>query len=361
MPVGSSIDRFNGRTQTLALPIDGSGAQVSDRPLLFNETASLNGHKDSLFVQDEWRPLDRLTVNFGLRYDDVRTTRGDSQISPRISAVWTLPSLTTFHAGYARYFLPAPIDDGGEAPTHLSGTTAAPPSNRGEPRRAETDDYFDVGLQQALGGLTLGVDGYVRDAKNLIDDGQFGAPNVRRSFNYRRGRIRGVEFTATYSKGPFTAWSNLAFARALARGAVSNQFFFAPATLTYLTDHAIHISQDQALTASAGVGCHLGKVQFSGDLIFGSGLRQTATGAALNGETLPAYAQINLAAVYHLVGITGHPLNVRIDLLNAFDARYKSRTGPLLGMGPWLSGGRAGGCFSAWNRRSDDLRSLRPI
>jgi hypothetical protein len=42
--------------------------------------------------------------------------------------------------------------------------------------RAERSNYFDVGISQiVVPGLTLGVDGYYKQSKNLIDEGQFGA------------------------------------------------------------------------------------------------------------------------------------------------------------------------------------------
>jgi hypothetical protein len=42
--------------------------------------------------------------------------------------------------------------------------------------KAERSHYFDVGVNQILiPGLTVGFDGYYKLARNLIDEGQFGA------------------------------------------------------------------------------------------------------------------------------------------------------------------------------------------
>ena len=79
----------------------------------------------------------------------------------------------------------------------FANTTAAPEVTTADPPVAERADYFDVGLQQKFPDhLTLGVDSYYRQSKNLIDEGQFGAPIILTPFNYRDGRIEGVEFTA---------------------------------------------------------------------------------------------------------------------------------------------------------------------
>ena len=44
------------------------------------------------------------------------------------------------------------------------------------PVKPERSNYYDVGVDQTvLPGLTVGVDAYYKDARDMIDDGQFGA------------------------------------------------------------------------------------------------------------------------------------------------------------------------------------------
>ena len=58
-----------------------------------------------------------------------------------------------------------------------------------DPVRAERSNYFDVGISQVvMPGLTVGVDAYYKMAKNLIDEGQFGAPIILTAFNYAKGQ-----------------------------------------------------------------------------------------------------------------------------------------------------------------------------
>jgi len=47
-----------------------------------------------------------LTVNYGLRYDQVSTVVDESQVSPRVGMVYQIGESTRLHAGYARYFTP---------------------------------------------------------------------------------------------------------------------------------------------------------------------------------------------------------------------------------------------------------------
>ncbi len=334
-----SAQRTKNETRSAVLAIDAQGRQRTDIPSTLTNRSSENGSQASLFAQDEWKPLAPLTINFGLRLDHVDAVRQQTALSPRVSAVWTTATGTTLHAAYARYFIPAPTDgDAGVGALALVGTTGAPPTFQNDPARSETDNYYDVGVQQKFGGLTFGIDGYWRGAKNLIDDGQFGAPIIRTAYNYRNGHIQGVEFSTTYTEGPFSAWSNLAIAQARGRGIVSNQFNFTQAHLTFAGGHYIGLDQDQTYTASGGAAYRWGPLQVSSDLIYGSGLRTTPLGGSPNGARLPGYVQVNLASVYHLRRSDHQVLDIRFDVINAFDEHYEIRDGRGLGAGPALWG-----------------------
>ena len=58
-------------------------------------------------------------------------------------------------------------------------------------------------------GLRIGLDAYYKQAKNLIVEGQFGAPVILTEFNYEQGQDIGVEPSGRYDRGPgrFTAIS----------------------------------------------------------------------------------------------------------------------------------------------------------
>ena len=64
--------------------------------------------------------------------------------------------------------------------------------------------------------LTLGVDSYFKRFRHyLIDEGQFGAPIILTPFNYKHGIQYGIEYSATYDNGPFSAYGNLGFQHAM--------------------------------------------------------------------------------------------------------------------------------------------------
>src|SRR5580704_11620636 len=74
----------------------------------FNITdqTSLLGWNIGTYVQDEWKLTDQLTLNTGLRFDQLYQFVDANQFSPRAAIVWKPVEGTTFHAGYARYFTP---------------------------------------------------------------------------------------------------------------------------------------------------------------------------------------------------------------------------------------------------------------
>ena len=95
--------------------------------------------------------------------------------------------------------------------------------------KAERSQYFDAGVTQdvtQMPGLKLGLDVYYKYARNLLDEGQFGAPIILTPFNYHIGQTKGVELTTTYDHGPFSYYGNLAIGTEKAEGISSAQFNF---------------------------------------------------------------------------------------------------------------------------------------
>jgi len=340
-------DHTTSRTASQVLPVDAAGIQTSDQPLTILDDSGCNAYQASVYLEDEWKPLDGVTVNYGLRFDQVSAFRSENQLSPRVNVVWTPGAGLTLHAGYARYFTPPPFElVASQTIAKFAGTTAAPGVTTDDLPRAETDNYYDVGAQQKLGRFTLGVDGYWRDARNLIDEGQFGAPIILTPFNYAVGRIRGVEFSAAYDHGPFSAWANAAISQALGKGIVSSQFNFSQVELDYIATHFIHLDHDQTYTASAGASYRFGQLKVSTDLLFGSGLRRTVfapDGTEVpNGGHVPAYTQVNLAFDYRFTFPKTGPLDLRFDVINLADQAYEIRDGTGVGVGAPQWGPRRG-------------------
>ena len=314
-------------------PADDDGNQTSTTPITVVDNTLIHGHTWGAYLQDEWRPAAALTINYGLRYDQVHTVVDEQQWSPRFGLVFDATRDLRLHAGYARYFTPPPTEkiDTTSVQKFL-GTTNALPSDANTAVRSERSDYLDAGLAWAASpGLTLGVDGYYRRVRHLQDEGQFGNALVFSAFNYEQGRIYGLEFTGTYRGGPWSGFGNLAWSRAMGRNIETGQFNFDPDELAYIASNWVHLDHDQQLTASGGAsyrwpdGWALGA-----DALFGSGLRR----GFANTEHLPSYTQVNMTATRSVdLGAGAGKVDLKVAVLNLFDRVYQLRDGSGIGVG----------------------------
>jgi len=115
---------------------------------------------ESAYLQDEWKALTNLTVNYGLRADQYNAYTSGGQLSPRLNLVWQVLPGSTVHGGYSRYFTPPPFElINSETFSRFANTTAIPPGTvtMDTPPVAERANYFDFGVEQKLLGnhLTL--------------------------------------------------------------------------------------------------------------------------------------------------------------------------------------------------------------
>lgn len=283
------------------------------------------------YVQDEWKITRQLTLNAGLRFDQMYEYVQANQFSPRVNLTYAPFDGTKIHAGFARYFTPP--SQVVSAPVNLAifqGTTAAPPSNGSSPVLPERASYFDLGIDQKLfQGMTVGIDAYLKQARDLLDDGQFGQALVFSGFNYAKGVNRGLEFKLNYDHGDFRAYGNLALATQKATTIVSNQYLFGADELAFIANNYIYTDHSQTLTASAGASYLFYGTRFSADMIYGSGLR---AGFA-NTETVAPYVQFNLGVLREFAWSPDiKPVTIRFDVVNALDAIYQIRNGSGIGV-----------------------------
>ncbi len=340
--LGSSGVSTNGSGLASTLQT-GASAALSDQPFNIYNGSAKTGDLFGVYVQDEYQVTPKLTINYGLRFDQVNEYTNENQVSPRINTVYKPLEGTTLHAGYSRYFTPPPFElVSGNSIAQFAGTSAAPAVTQDDVVKSERDNYFDVGADQVLlPGWRVGVDAYYKAARNLIDEGQFGAPIILTAFNYRKGQDSGVELSTSYDRGPVSVYGNFANSRAIGKDIDTAQFNFSAADLQYISQHWIHLDHDQKYTASSGAAYTLyggtnHPTRLSADFIFGSGLRadyQTAVQDIPNGKALPGYYTFNLSAVQTIkTGYIGQT-QLRLDVLNLLDQKYEIRNGTGVGVG----------------------------
>jgi outer membrane receptor protein involved in Fe transport len=320
-------------------------------PESITDDAAKLGWLAGVYAQDEWKITNQLTMNAGLRFDQMWQYVDANQLSPRLSFTYKPYDNTTFHAGYARYFTPPVLVEAAPANIALfNGTTGAPASGGTSPVLPERSHYFDAGVDQKIplgcysasahdcASLELGVDAYYKIAKDLLDNGTFGQALVLSGFNYAKGINEGIEFSSKFNSGNFQAYGNLSIGQEKATQVVSNQYLFNNVTqladlgglteLQYIATHWIYTDHNQFVTGSAGLSYLWQGTRFSADMIYGSGLR---TGDANIGSQSP-YAQFNTGLSHEFAMADSKPVTVRFDVVNVLDTIYQIRSGTGIGV-----------------------------
>ena len=367
----SGEQAFVGNTSLLEPVLGGTPV---DAPFNIADNVLTTGYLAGVYAQDEWKVTDKFVINGGLRFDQMWQFVNANQLSPRLSFTYKPLEYTKFHAGYARYFTPPVLVEAAPANIALfNNTTAAVPTDQGNGSvLPERSHYFDAGLDQNIPfgcskpaakdctDLDLGIDAYYKIATDLIDNGLFGQAYVLSAFNYARGVNEGVELSGKFHSGNFQAYANIAIAQQKGTDPVSNQYLFGNTPLAdlggltqfqYLQTHWIYTDHNQFITASAGAvyqfcgrpayageifdglpgtgGTSWCGIRLSGDMIYGSGLRD----GDANISTVPSYTQFNVGiAREFLLPNDPMPMTVRFDIINLLDTVYLIRDGSGIGV-----------------------------
>ncbi|QPF90124.1 TonB-dependent receptor domain-containing protein [Bradyrhizobium commune] len=364
-------------------PNDPNGLTAIDSPFNIIDKSKLFGWQLGAYAQDEWRLTRELTLNYGLRFDQIYQYTDANQFSPRASLTYKPWWSTVLHAGYMRTFQPPPQVLGRTTPTDIfNGTTAAVPTVTpdqaavlpgqvaGQPLQnigaiqPERADVYDAGFTQQLlpqcptsagamptkapvaaancPSLELGGSIYYKKARDLLDDGQFGQAYALTAFNYDRAENYGAELKLRFRWGGLSADTSWAWGVQHAHTVVSNQTLFSPDDLVYIQSHWIHTDHDQTYTGSGRVAYRwfdtnswLDGTTVSATFIYGSGLRtDPADGSTCpNCAHLPSYWQVNTGASHEFAnGWNGLPVTVRFDVVNVADTIYQIRNGSGIGV-----------------------------
>jgi len=332
-------------SDSLVFPVDGSG-NVNGPEESINVNNQKQGETYGLYLQDEWKVTDPLTINYGVRFDQSYQYLNEYQFSPRINAVYDVDPATKVHVGYARYFTPPPLEEQQNFnPAIFNNTTNQTAITTNSPDLAERANYYDAGITHDFSPqFEAGLDGYFKTAIDQLDDGQFNAAPIVTPFNYKYGQVSGVEWTMNYKQGGFSSYANAAWSHALGQQWISDQFQFSQADLNYVANHWIYLDHDQALTLSSGVAYEFQNTGYSAlnntkvyaDLLFGSGLRQSSDPGQPdnipNGKRVGSYNPINLGIEHTFKINNKSDIKVRFDIVNVADEVYLLRSGSGVGV-----------------------------
>lgn len=179
--------------------------------------ADIGGSRYALYFSDRLRFADRMTLEWGLRWDDQTYTgeSGSTQLSPRLSALFQLAHDTEFRFSVGRYFQSQPI----EALQVEDGVANYWPAQRA--------DQLVLGLQHRFDDDSiLRVEAFYKDFgrvrprfENLYDPlgtmPELQADRIR--IAPRRSLARGVELSLYKGSDNQTLWGSYAWSRATDR------------------------------------------------------------------------------------------------------------------------------------------------
>ncbi len=170
------------------------------------------GYYNAFYVQDTWRVTRKLSVNYGLRYDQYKqdeTVSGSTQsekknfLGPRLNLAYLVTPITTLRLSYNKLFIQPPLAQG---------------SVVGAPILPETYDDYNASVERQLApNQTAKVAYYYKNETNQIDTNllipgtQIG---VFTSVNFQHGSAHGVELSYTLNPrngvgtGAYLAFAN---------------------------------------------------------------------------------------------------------------------------------------------------------
>ena len=306
------------------------GGITSNQPKLIVDNSQITDWLYGGYVQDEWRPLEQLTINFGARFDLSDAFVRATQFSPRVGAVYKLRTGTTLHAAFARNFTPPQTEVVSNVAIQKFIRTSGQPATLYNSLPVPAREYnFDAGVMQQVGeGLSLGVDSYYRMVRNQLDEGQFGPALVFTPINFQKGRSYGIEASGNWSLRDLTAYANFGYSVSQATNVTSGQVNFNAHELQYIGSHYVFVDHDQTFTAEAGAAYRWQEFTFAVDSDFGSGLRR---GFANTGNMPPHFTMnLGLTKQLHLARVGS--VEARLAVINLFDHTYQIRNGTGIGV-----------------------------
>ncbi|MEJ5368159.1 MAG: TonB-dependent receptor [Bryobacteraceae bacterium] len=226
---------------------------------LFDFRARRTGGMYSGFFQDAIS-AGRLNLSLGLRFDAYRFIVNGNQWQPRLGAAYHIRETgTVLRASYSRLYQTPPNEN-----LLLSSSPEAarltPPLVQEQlggwiPMRPEEQNFFEAGLQQAVGRkASLNVAWYHKNSRNLQDNNNFLDTGIIFPITLARIRVNGVEgrLVGPVTRG-FSYTVSVTHSRAVATPPFTGGLFLGNEAVESFSQGAFVIDHDQPLSVHAVV------------------------------------------------------------------------------------------------------------
>ena len=305
------------------------GLRSTDDPeFSLDQRVRTNGNMEAVFVGDQYRPAEWLSVTGGLRYSHFKGGLSENAVDPRVGATIRLPRVNwVLHGFYGRYYQEPPLS-----------TVAGPLLEFVEtsgfavlPLHGERDEELQFGLTVPYKGWWLDTAYYNTKAKNFLDHEALGASNIFFPVTIGRAHIRGVDVSLTSPSLFKRLRFSLIYAhmRAEGWGGISGGLTVGAdpdvSTGPFFLDH----DQRHTMTFGSFLGLPSDSYIF-GEFHYGSGF---ANGEEQTGPShLPGHGRLDLGGGKRF----GKNWAVTVNLLNVTNGSYLLDNSPLLGGTHWV-------------------------
>jgi outer membrane receptor protein involved in Fe transport len=278
-------------------------------PDAIRQRQKLTGDLEALFLEDQFRVSQWLTLDGGIRFTRFSGELTETAASPRIGAAITLPKVHwVLRGSYNRFYQAPPLST-------VSGPLLQFAVDQGFdflPLKGERDEQYEIGLAIPFHGWTVDTDYFHTAARNFFDHDVLENSNIFFPLTIDRARIRGFETSISSPRVLKRAQFHLAYSHQIVEGsgAVTGGLtdFTPPEEGLFYLDH------DQRHTLSTGMQTNLPwRTWLSADLSYGSGF--------LDGDGpghLPGHHTVDLA-----IGKSfGERFSAKLTATNIMDSRY---------------------------------------
>ncbi|MGO8671321.1 MAG: TonB-dependent receptor plug domain-containing protein [Capsulimonadaceae bacterium] len=160
---------------------------------ILTDDSTPHAWNEGLYVQDDWT-AGRFLANYGVRFDQNSEDVTTNQLSPRVNMRYRLNAHDTLHAYYDRLFQPIPAVDA----SRLVGNASIQDNGTVAPILPERDDFYEVGIDHSVAGLSLGACAYYKFGHDVRDDDQVGNTNITLPVDDAKAYFNGFEFTGSH-------------------------------------------------------------------------------------------------------------------------------------------------------------------
>jgi TonB dependent receptor/Carboxypeptidase regulatory-like domain len=164
---------------------DGSYAPFSVNPVVM-------GGVEEVFVEDNYRPTNWLTLIAGERQTHFQAAISENAIYPRVGAAVVIPKLHwVFRGFYGHFYQPPPL-------TSITGPALAYAQTSNDsyvPLKGERDEEHQFGVQIPFRGWLLDADTFQTQAQNFLDHNNIGESSIFIPITVQGALIQGWELT----------------------------------------------------------------------------------------------------------------------------------------------------------------------